>query len=96
MFASFAAQVQGASGDTQLAADTLDVAPGLLGVKGPRTYVVLFAGPAESRELGGFVGNIGILNANDGKLDLDEVVRFRRAQRHDGETPGGSAGRHRG
>ena len=39
--------------------------------------MVLFASPAESRELGGFVGNIGILNAHDGELDLDEVVRVR-------------------
>jgi hypothetical protein len=73
----FRAQVSDTADDTELAASALDVAPALLGENGPRTYVVLFASPAESRELGGFVGNIGILNAQDGQLDLDQVVRVR-------------------
>lgn len=70
-------QVAGAADETALAADALDVAPALLGADGPRSYVVLFASPAETREVGGFVGNIGMLDAHDGKLELNDVYRSR-------------------
>jgi hypothetical protein len=73
----FHEQVAGAADETTLASDALDVAPALLGADGPRSYVVLFASPAETREVGGFVGNIGLLDADGGTLQLDEVYRSR-------------------
>jgi hypothetical protein len=73
----FEAQVDDATDETDLAVSALEVAPGLLGADGPRTYLVLFASPAETRELGGFVGNAAILTASNGHLELERVVRSR-------------------
>jgi hypothetical protein len=71
----FEDQILETADDTALAADALDVAPALLGGEGPRTYVVLFASPAESRELGGFVGNIGVLAVDEGRIELERMER---------------------
>jgi hypothetical protein len=59
------------------ALSAIRLAPELLGVDGPRTYLVLFTTPSESRGLGGFVGNYAELTADDGRLTL---TRFGRAQ----------------
>jgi hypothetical protein len=68
-------EVVDASNDTDLAVQALDVAPDLLGGDGPRTYLVLFASPAETRELGGFVGNAAIVTADNGHVELERVLR---------------------
>ena len=73
----YADQVDDAAGDTDLAVQALDVVPGLLGGDGPRTYLVLFASPAETRELGGFVGNAAIVTTEAGQVTLENVVRSR-------------------
>lgn len=72
---TFANEVAAASRDARLASEVLDVAPGLLGANGPRRYALLFATPAETRELGGFMGNFGELTAVDGKLRLARTGR---------------------
>jgi hypothetical protein len=56
--------------EAALADDALQVAPSLLGADGPRSYLVLFTSPAESRFLGGFSASYGVLTAVDGKVDL--------------------------
>ena len=56
--------------EAAIADDALQVAPGLLGADGPRSYLVLFTSPAESRFLGGFTASYGVLSAVDGKVDL--------------------------
>jgi hypothetical protein len=56
--------------ETRVAADAAEVAPWLLGEDAARHYFVAFATPAESRGLGGFIGNYGILTADGGTLDL--------------------------
>ena len=48
----------------------LKVAPGLLGGNGTRHYLLLFANPAESRGMGGFIGAWAQLDANDGHVEL--------------------------
>lgn len=53
----------------------LDVAPGLLGAKGPRRYFLAIQTPAEQRGSGGLIGNFGEISANAGKLTLDRVGR---------------------
>jgi len=73
----FEGQVADASDDTDLAVEALEVAPALLGGEGPRTYLALFASPAEARELGGFVGNAAILTADNGHVELEQVLRSR-------------------
>lgn len=55
----------------------LRLAPAMLGADGPRTYLLLFTTPSESRGLGGFVGSYAELRADDGQLSLGG---FGRAQ----------------
>lgn len=56
--------------DAALAADVAAVAPSILGGEGTRHYFVVFTTPAESRGLGGFMGNWAELTAEDGKVTL--------------------------
>ena len=55
----------------------IDLAPDMLGAGEPRTYLVLFTTPSESRGLGGFIGSYGELTVDDGRLTLSN---FGRAQ----------------
>jgi hypothetical protein len=71
----FDAQVADASADAELASSALDVLPAMLGGDGTRRYLILFTSPAETRELGGFMGNWGELTAENGKLELTESGR---------------------
>jgi len=63
-------QLTDASEDISVAADAAALMPGLLGGDGKRVYLVIFTNPAESREGGGFGGAYGILEADNGKLEL--------------------------
>ena len=47
--------------------------PNLLGADGPRRYVMLLGNPAESRDIGGHIGNWAELTAQDGILTLVKV-----------------------
>jgi hypothetical protein len=68
-------QVRDAQRDAAFASRVLDVVPELLGADGPKRYFVIFSTPAEARELGGILGNWGILTARDGRLDLERTGR---------------------
>ncbi len=57
-----------------LAVDGVRVAPGLLGVDGQRTYLVMFTTPSEARGLGGFVGSWAELHVDEGRVELGETV----------------------
>jgi hypothetical protein len=83
----FEAQILDARDDADLAVGALDVAPDLLGANGPRTYMVLFASPAETREMGGFVGNVAIVSADNGRIDLVEVLRSRALNEESFDIP---------
>jgi hypothetical protein len=50
-------------------------APAMLGAEGPRTYLILLTAPSETRGLGGFVGNYGLLVVDDGRIRLETVGR---------------------
>ncbi|MFP4511836.1 MAG: DUF4012 domain-containing protein [Acidimicrobiales bacterium] len=67
-------------------ADTLlqvaEITPPMLGIDGPRTYALLLSTPAESRGLGGFVGNWGLLVADGGRVTLEENARIRVLSNH--------------
>jgi hypothetical protein len=63
-------QVATALDETQVARQAVAVAPDLLGANGVRHYFIAFTTPAESRGLGGFMGNWAILEANNGHLEL--------------------------
>ena len=57
------------------AADMLDALPDLLGLHGPRRYLVVVPTPAEARGSGGLIGNYGEISAVDGRLKLERFGR---------------------
>lgn len=67
-------QVNEALGISTIAADILDVLPGLLGESGPQQYFVAFQSPVEIRGTGGFLGSYGRLVVDQGDL-VDRDVR---------------------
>lgn len=62
--------------EARVAADAAKVLPALLGADEPRRYFVAFGVPAESRELGGFVGSWAVIEFDDGDLDLVDAGRI--------------------
>jgi hypothetical protein len=57
------------------ALQAIQLAPKMLGADGPRTYLLLFTTPSESRSLGGFVGSYAELTVDDGQLSLGSFGR---------------------
>lgn len=51
------------------------LAPALFGADGPRRYLLVVQNNAESRATGGFIGNYGVLTAENGKLHVDRLKR---------------------
>ena len=45
----------------------------MLGADGPRSYLLAFQNPAESRGTGGLVGGYGVLTADHGKLSVETL-----------------------
>ena len=74
--ADFADEVDRALPDAELAIQAVRLAPGLFGGEGQRHYYIAFTQPAESRGLGGFVGNFGELTAVDGDVELTRSGRI--------------------
>lgn len=54
--------------------DNLDLAvraaPGMLGATAPRSYFLEFSTPAETRSIGGFIGNYAVLTIDKGAISL--------------------------
>lgn len=71
-----AADIDEARVDTALAADLLEVTPGLFGADEARTYLVLFLTPAELRGAGGFIGSYAELSVEDGAVELTRSGRI--------------------
>lgn len=61
--------------DSRVAADASRILPSMFGRDGPKHYFVAFQNNAETRGTGGFIGSWGILTAENGELDLGDVVR---------------------
>ena len=57
----------------QNALRAIELAPEMLGADGPRTYLLLFTTPSESRALGGFIGSYAELTVTDGQLALGRL-----------------------
>jgi len=68
-------EVRDAATETQIAIGAVAAAPELLGATGTKRYFVGFTTPAESRGLGGFMGNYAVLTADNGHLDLTRTGR---------------------
>jgi len=69
----FQAELGDAGSELDLASAALDAVPRLLGAERPFRYFVMFATPAESREMGGFLGAYAVLEASQGAISLVEV-----------------------
>lgn len=61
--------------EIELAAQAAAVVPAMLGIDGPQRYLVFFGTPAEAREFGGFVGSWGLLEFEDGSIELIDSGR---------------------
>lgn len=57
---------------TELALQGAEVVPAMAGGDGPRRWLMMITTPAESRMLGGFVGNWAVVEAVDGSFDVVE------------------------
>ncbi len=68
---TFRDEVAGAGRDAEIASHALDALPDILGGGDPRSYLVLFTNPSETRNFGGFTGSYGILTADDGHVSFD-------------------------
>ena len=68
-------RVTRARGEARTVMVSADVAPGLLGLDGPRRYFLAVQTPSELRASGGFIGNFGEISADRGRLTLDKVGR---------------------
>ncbi|MEM7139784.1 MAG: DUF4012 domain-containing protein [Actinomycetota bacterium] len=62
-----------AAPEARRAADAVEVFPGLLGADGPQTLLVIVGTPAETRELGGIIGNwLEVVVADGTALIVDQ------------------------
>jgi hypothetical protein len=66
----FSDDIAEARRDTALAADLLEVTPGLFGTEGDKRYLVIALASAELRGAGGFVGSYAELTSSNGDVDL--------------------------
>lgn len=73
----FKRTLDAAAGEAESASEAVALLPDLLGGNGPRRYFVAFGTPAETRELGGFMGAYATLLADDGELSLVATGRVR-------------------
>ncbi|NMD93855.1 DUF4012 domain-containing protein [Rhodococcus sp. BL-253-APC-6A1W] len=54
------------------------IAPAMLGADGPRSYFVGFQTNAEARGTGGLLGGFGVVRANDGAIEVDDLASNRQ------------------
>lgn len=69
--------VTDALGQVEKARRVMSALPGLLGANGARRYFLAFQTPTEARGGGGLVGVYGILEIDDGRLDLVKIEPIR-------------------
>lgn len=62
-----------AQGSAELAEMAVQRAPSLMGAEGPRRYLLLLGNPAETRDLGGHIGNWAEIQVHDGRFAVTEV-----------------------
>ena len=77
----FDADVSSAAYDAATASQAVAVLPDIMGGAGTRFYFVVFGTPAETRDLGGFMGAFAVLKADQGKLSLYQTGRVRDLNR---------------
>ena len=70
-------EMQSVLPEARVAADAARILPGMLGQDAPRRYFVAFGSPAESRELGGFIGSWSLLEFDQGRVSQVDAGRIR-------------------
>jgi hypothetical protein len=70
--ADLLAELEGAADTTGVAARSTALLPPMLGVNGPRTYLLLFQNPAELRATGGMPGAYVVIRADRGKIEITD------------------------
>lgn len=75
------AEVERLRPELEIAATAAEVVPDMLGASQPKTYFVIFATPAESRELGGFLGSWALVSFTNGTLELGRSGRVAQLYR---------------
>ncbi len=68
-------QLARADREAHRATAAAELAPALFGGEGPRTYLLVVQNNAESRATGGFIGNYGLITAQNGKLHVGDLLR---------------------
>ena len=63
-------QLDRAQGSAELAEMAVERAPSLLGADGPRRYLLLMGNPAETRDVGGHIGNWAEVIVQDGRFTV--------------------------
>jgi UDP-N-acetylmuramyl pentapeptide phosphotransferase/UDP-N-acetylglucosamine-1-phosphate transferase len=84
-------ELASANGEAQRGVTAARLAPGVLGGEGVRRYLLVVQNNAESRATGGFVGNFGLMTAQDGKVSVGELQRtavWNEALARAGQPPG--------
>ena len=69
----FRVSVHDLAGTVHAASLAAQLLPPMLGADGPRTYLLAFQNPAESRGTGGLVGGYGVLHADKGHLSVSTL-----------------------
>lgn len=64
-------------GEADNAVAAAEVTPAVFGADRPRRYFLAIQNPAELRATGGIIGNWGILNVANGKVELEDISRTR-------------------
>lgn len=72
---TLSAELDEALDDAATSASAASLLPKMLGVDGPRRYLILVGAPGETRDFGGFVGAYGLIELSDGDLSLIEGGR---------------------
>ncbi len=78
------AQLADLTGTVELGMRTVRLVPPMLGVDGPRTYLLAVQNPAEARGTGGILGAYGVVVADGGRVSVREIgpnSRLRGADR---------------
>jgi len=72
----FAGRTAELRSSAERATQALEIAPSLLGERGPRTYLVLLLNNAELRGAGGILSALGTISARNGVLELGEFFYY--------------------
>ena len=68
-------QLAQAEGEARRAAAAAKLAPAIFGGDGPRRYLLVVQNNAESRATGGFIGSYALMTAENGKVDVGDMIR---------------------